>query len=56
MLIKSLIDLFTQYHHLRIIRYIKKNNLNFEKYVDVGTHEGELLKHIVKLNKKKYFV
>ena len=55
MLIKSLIDLFTQYHHLRIIRYIKKNNLNFEKYVDVGTHEGELLKHIVKLNKKKIF-
>ena len=55
MLIKSLIDLFTQYHHLRIIRYIKKNNLNFEKYVDVGTHEGELLKHILKLNKKKIF-
>ena len=55
MLIKSLIDLFSYYHHSRILRYIRKNNLDFEKYVDIGTHEGELLEHILKLNKKKYF-
>ena len=55
MFIKFLFDLITYYHHIRIVAYIKKNNLDFEKYVDIGTHEGELLKHILKLKKKKYF-
>ena len=55
MFIKSLIDVFSHLHHARIVRYIKKNNLNFEKYVDVGTHEGELLEYILKLGKKKIF-
>ena len=54
MFIKSLIDVFSHFHHARIVRYIKKNNLNFEKYVDVGTHEGELLEYILKLGKKKF--
>ena len=55
MFIKSFIDLFSHYHHSRIVRYIKVNNLSFDKYVDIGTHEGELLEHILKLNKKKIF-
>ncbi len=55
MFIKSFIDIFSNYHHSRIVRYIKINNLNFDKYVDIGTHEGELLEHILKLKKKKIF-
>ena len=55
MFIKSFIDIFSNYHHARIVKYIKNNNLNFNKYVDIGTHEGELLEHILKLNKKKIF-
>jgi FkbM family methyltransferase len=55
MFIKSLIDVFSNYHHARIVRYLKRNNLNFSKYVDIGTHEGELLEHILKLDIKKVF-
>ena len=56
MFIKFLFDLITYYHHIRIVAYIKKNNLDFEKYVDIGTHEGELLEHILKLKKKNILV
>ncbi len=55
MFIKSLIDIFSNYHHARIVKYIKNNNINFDKYVDIGTHEGELLEHILRLDKKKIF-
>ena len=35
-------------HHQRIVNFIKKNNFKFNKYIDVGTHEGELLELVLK--------
>lgn len=53
MFLKSLFDILSYYHHLRIADYIKK--LNFTNLIDVGGHEGEFLSSVIKIKKIKYF-
>ena len=48
MLLKKIFDTLLFLHHQRIVNFIKKNNFQFNKYIDVGTHEGELLELVLK--------
>ena len=47
MLLKKIFNILLFLHHQRIVNFIKKNNLKFNKYIDVGTHEGEFLELIL---------
>jgi len=47
MLLKKIFNILLFLHHQRIVNFIKKNNLKFNKYIDVGTHKGELLELIL---------
>lgn len=55
MLLKKIFDILLFLHHQRIVNFIKKNNLKFDKYIDVGTHEGELLELILKIKNIKTY-
>lgn len=48
MLLEKIFDTLLFLHHQRIVNFIKKNNFKFNKYIDVGTHEGELLELVLK--------
>ena len=46
--LEKIFDTLLFLHHQRIVNFIKKNNFKFNKYIDVGTHEGELLELVLK--------
>ena len=53
MLIKNFFDFFAKIHHSRISDYCK--NLEFENFIDVGSHEGEFIQEFLKYKKIKKF-
>ena len=53
MFIKSFFDFFAKIHHSRISDYCK--NLEFENFIDVGSHEGEFIQEFLKNKKIKKF-
>ena len=53
MFIEKIVNFFDYYHQKRITNYIKKFKINF--FIDVGSHKGEFLSYLLKLNYKKIF-
>ena len=53
MLVNNIFDFFAKIHHSRISDYCK--NLEFENFIDVGSHEGEFIQIFLKYKKIKKF-
>ena len=53
MFINNIFNFFAEIHHSRISDYCK--NLEFENFIDVGSHEGESTQVILKNKKIKKF-
>jgi hypothetical protein len=49
MLIKKFFDLLSEFHYDKIYRY--SNKLNFDVFIDIGSHQGEFISRFLK-NKK----
>jgi FkbM family methyltransferase len=54
MIFEKIINFFDLFHQSRIIKYLKK--LEIEYFIDVGAHKGEFLRYLLKLNHKKIYV
>ena len=53
MFFEKIINLFDIYHQRRILKFIKKFDVKY--FIDVGTHKGEFLSYILRLNCKKIY-
>ena len=50
---ESIINFIDIYHQNRIIKYIKKFKIDY--FIDVGSHKGEFLSYLMKLNYKNIY-
>ena len=53
MFFEKLINLVDYFHQNRIIRYLRK--FDIEYFIDVGAHKGEFLSYLLKLKYKKIY-
>ena len=53
MLFEKIINFFDYFHQNRIINYL--NQFEIQHFIDVGSHKGEFLSYLLKLNHKKIY-
>ncbi len=50
-MLENFFNLVDKYHQSRIVNFLKL--IDFDNIIDVGSHKGEFLSYVLKLNKIK---